>query len=359
MNYGLDLSGCRFTTDHEGNRQSVELPIRLFNLLMEFRNAALRAQTADLEKHTPRNTYRSSLAGLVALPDPARDAEAPPPRALVPQTKRQRAERLFLTPEERLMRDAMRPIEIAPPPAGAWGDQSAPLSESVPLERPRQSKKRVYFPRVFLEAIPDEVARLIEDGNYMLRAWRIYRELSLLEAAELSGLSRDTILWHEQGYNVPNAGTLKRCADIYDCTVGQLTPKPGSDTAPVQSVHPRKARAMQYSPDETRYPDAVMAYLIEGKSPLVAWRLHRQMTIEQCAKAFGCTPATFKGIEALPVLRDRTRKSLALVLSCNPAQLLRPKSLAVPAVPSLAESRPTNHPTQNRRDNHNAGSARL
>ncbi|MGF6568590.1 DNA-binding XRE family transcriptional regulator [Paraburkholderia sp. GAS333] len=177
----------------------------------------------------------------------------------------------------------------------------------------------------------------------MLRAWRLYRELSPIEAAELAGVSPDTILWHERGYNVPNAGTLKRFADIYDCTVGKLTPKPGSETTPVQSIRPHKDRAMEYSPDDTRYPDAVMAHLTEGKSPIAAWRRHRHMAIKQCAKAFGCAPKTFKEMEALPVLRDRTRKSLAMVLACNPTQLLRPKKMVVEPVSFHAEPAPSGH----------------
>ncbi|OLL27483.1 hypothetical protein BTH42_32075 [Burkholderia sp. SRS-W-2-2016] len=360
MNYGFDLSGCRFTTDHEGNRESVELPIRVFNLLMEFRNAALRAQTAEVEKHTPRGTYRSSLASLASLPGPASIGDEPSPiKPPAPQTKRERAERLFLTPEERIMQEALRAVEFPSSPGATPTGPSAPPQEPDSLKRPRRPKQQVFFPRVFSEPVPEEVARLIEQGTYMLRAWRLYRELSPGEAAELAGLSRDTILWHEHGYNVPNIDTLKRCADIYDCTVAQLTPKPGSETTPVQSIRTRKARAMEYAPDDTRYPDAVMAYLIQGKSPVVAWRLYRHMTIDQCAKAFGCTPKAFKDMEALPVLRDRTRKSLAMVLSCNPMQLLCPKSLVVETVSSQAEPTPSAHGRQGKTDNLNARSARL
>ncbi|MBB5406548.1 transcriptional regulator with XRE-family HTH domain [Paraburkholderia sp. HC6.4b] len=331
MNYGFDLSSCQFITDHEGKRLRVEMPIWLFDQFVELRNAALRAQATALEEKTPRGAYRSSLAGLTGVPDVAVSVDAPfRPTLPEPRTKRERAERLFLTPEERLMQEATRAVEFPTVSETSSGAPAVSCQEEPASLTPRRpAKQQVFFPRVFVEPIPDEVARLIEQGNYNLRAWRLYRDLTPVEAAELAGLSRGTVLWHERGYNVPSVETLKRFADVYDCTTGQLTPQPDSCTKPYQSVPAPKGHVAQFAPDDTEYPDAVMAHLIDGRSPITAWRMYRRMTIDQCAKAFGCTSKTFKGMEALPVLRERTRKTLALVLSCKPVQLLRPRGLEI------------------------------
>ncbi|WP_434107611.1 helix-turn-helix domain-containing protein [Paraburkholderia caffeinilytica] len=330
MNHGLDLSACQFTTDHEGKRLRVDMPIRLFDLLVEFRNAALRAQTEAMERTTPRGTFRSSLADLPGRPDSEPLLCVPvTPLSLAPPTRRERAEGLFLTPEERLMREASRAVDFPACSVEASQGSARMVIDSSQSTPSSKRKRRIFFPRVFVEPIPDEVAKQIGKGTYFLRAWRLHRELSPVEAAELAGLSRDTIVWHENGYNVPNADTLKRFADIYDCTVGQLSAQPGSPTMPDdQQDSTARAHAIEFAPDDTEYPDAVMAHLMAGKSPLTAWRMHRRMTIEQCAKAYGSTPANIKVMEGLPVLRDRTRKRLAIIFTCKPVQLLLPEGLA-------------------------------
>jgi DNA-binding XRE family transcriptional regulator len=202
-------------TDHEGKRLRVDMPITLFNQLVEFRNAALRAQAVAVEERTPRGAYRSSLAGLAGPSDTTANTAAPRQASLAePRTRRERAERLFLTPEERLMQKAMRPVEF---PSVTQATVSPGMSCEEPAsETPRrQGEQQVFLPRLFVEPVPDEVSRLIEQGNYNLQAWRLYRDLTPADAAELAGLSRDTILWHERGYNVPSAETLKCFADVF------------------------------------------------------------------------------------------------------------------------------------------------
>jgi len=79
------------------------------------------------------------------------------------------------------------------------------------------------------------------------------------------------------------------------------------------------------------YPDSVLAYMNEGKSPLTAWRLYRRLSIAEVATRYGTTPSNIKRLERSHTLQQRTRAKLAAVFACRPAQLLRPH-----AVPSCS-----------------------
>jgi hypothetical protein len=138
------------------------MPIGLFTQLVEFRNAALRAQAMVTEKKTPPGAFRSSLAGLPSLRDAAPDTGEPPPLAPPePRTRRERAEHLFLTPEERLMWDAAQAIEFATRPGETPSSEVQTAAEPTPAKCLRCVKRQVHFPRIFVESIPDGVATLI------------------------------------------------------------------------------------------------------------------------------------------------------------------------------------------------------
>jgi DNA-binding Xre family transcriptional regulator len=97
------------------------------------------------------------------------------------------------------------------------------------------------------------------------------------------------------------------------------TPKPRS-----RSVVRFQARA----PADTDYPDSVLHSLIEGKSPMLAWRLHRRMTLTQLAEKYGTKAANLKKMES-GRLRKQTIEKLARIFHCTPEQLLVPEGLEV------------------------------
>jgi transcriptional regulator with XRE-family HTH domain len=188
------------------------------------------------------------------------------------------------------------------------------------------------FYREFVDAPPAEVMERIEGGVYFTRAWREYRGLTLADAAELLGKDKTTIIWHESGKTAPKASTLEQFAQVYDCPVAQMTPKPESDDAntkdeAVAGSKARRAMLEPRAPADTDYPDAVLAHLIAGKSPMLAWRLYRNMTLKALAEAYGNTTSNVKAMEANGWLRPTTIDKLCPVFHCKPAQLLRPEGM--------------------------------
>jgi hypothetical protein len=124
--------------------------------------------------------------------------------------------------------------------------------------------------------------------------------------------------------------TLQGYADVFDCSLDQLTIKPGSNTAPwlhVIESKKKKEECEPRSPEETDYPDAVLAHLIAGKSPLTAWRLYRRLTLAKLGEQYGITAANIKTLEAKPYLKPRIIDKLVLILHCTRDQLLRPEGL--------------------------------
>ncbi len=356
MSYGLDLSEVRYETDHLGNRLKAIIPLRMFSALTEFWTAARRAQTASIEASARPGQYKGSLHAVTPSGSP--ETEAPMPAASSPvyytpppsrhggKTKNHEStwEQLLeaMPPEGELLPG----MSSAPPQLHtAHGAPSIgePLAAAHGRGRPDSGRTRqVVFVREFVQAPPDEVMQQVRAGVYFLKAWRTYRRLTLRDVADLFGKTVDAINWHEHGYSRPNAKTLARFAEILDCPLEQLTATPGSNTQPWLTVisqpapkDPVEARA----PDDTDYPDVVLAHLIAGKTPLTAWRLHRGMTIAQLADAYGCTARNIKQLEEAQCLRRRTIEKLCPVLKCKAPQLLRPESMPVPDVPVRVSSR--------------------
>jgi transcriptional regulator with XRE-family HTH domain len=324
MSYGLDLSDCRFITDHQGNRLRAEIPYTMFSMLVEFRNAALRAQTERTENRTRPGDYRASLVvGPSAQPDTASE----PPRPDQPFTAQQHPPQV---PKGKPHSVARQQAEAMFAPAAPV---SAPINEPAsdaavevtgePSKSTGKHRVQVFFPRVFRVPIPDEVARLIDEGIYFLRAWRLYRQYSVSDAAELLKLSGSAIACHERGYNVPDERTLQKFADIYDCTLEQLTVKKKTNTRPPHEIKAEPVKSSA-APIDTQYPDAVMGYMLDGKAPLTAWRLYRRMSLHQVAESYGSTVSNIEQLEKRESLREKTREKLASVLGCKPVQLLRP-----------------------------------
>ncbi|QUO23811.1 helix-turn-helix domain-containing protein [Burkholderia cenocepacia] len=311
MSYGLDLSDCRFVTDHKGNRLRADVPYHVFSMLVEFRQAALRSQTERVENATRPGMYRAALGAAVT---PEHQPAVASTSNRFKSSKRSQLEALF---------EPAAPIAPIAPIV-----EPAPVPTPAPAPR-KNARTRVYFPREFREAIPEPVAHAIGNGTYFLRAWREYRQLSKYEAAELAGLSADTILWHEQGYSIPGNDTLKRFADIYDCAFEQLLPKEKSDVAPVKMAAPPEAPKMKFAPIDTDYPDAVLAHIVSGKSPITAWRLHRHMTLKDLADAYGTSKYNLQKMEDSLNLRGKTLEKFCGIFHCQMNQLYRPEGLQI------------------------------
>ena len=71
--------------------------------------------------------------------------------------------------------------------------------------------------------IPHEVVvAMLKNNVNHLGAWRIYRNLSQKEVAELTGLSQPAISQMERAENKPRKATLERFAEIYNYEVNQM-----------------------------------------------------------------------------------------------------------------------------------------
>ncbi|MFC4705868.1 MULTISPECIES: helix-turn-helix domain-containing protein [Paraburkholderia] len=180
----------------------------------------------------------------------------------------------------------------------------------------------------FSRPSPTMVAAAITSGKYFLRAWREYREYKTQDAAELTGLSVKTILWHEQGYNVPGKKTLKRFADFYDCSLEQLMPA-SKQTGNKSGKVDRKARVTRMAPIDTDYPDTVLDHIRSGKAPVTAWRIHRCMTEGQLAERFGTSASLLQQMIERDRMSDRTLKKFVPIFHCTLDQLRRPEGLVV------------------------------
>jgi transcriptional regulator with XRE-family HTH domain/DNA-binding Xre family transcriptional regulator len=370
MSYGLEMTEVRYETDHEGKRLKATIPYTMFSTLIEFWNVARRAQTAAVEDSARAGQFRGSLHS-VTMPDetgteprtPAHTAPAyyspPPTRRGTPRHHEATWERLLdAFPPESDETDAVEHDPRALTPGGdlPTGDHFPPRHKRG---RPGTGKTRqVVFVREFKAPIPDEVGQQVREGVYFLRAWRIYRRLTVQDVAELTGKHKDTVNWHENGYSRPTPETLAMFADIYDCTLDQLTAKPKSNVQPWLAVVTQRAERIERrqraarAPEDTDYPDTVLAHLIAGKSPLTAWRLYRGLTISQLADAYGTKTGNIRTMEEAPSMRSRTIGRLCLILKCRPEQLLRPEGM-----PEPAERRPTADRRQRPRDERAAARA--
>jgi transcriptional regulator with XRE-family HTH domain len=302
-----DMTGCLFTYDHAGKLLSVELTAAIFGALTTVYVEARKSQMRAIEDQALGAPLRSSLAGLRS------GAPAPTQRrngsGHGSQSARARAESLFLSPDERALQ-AVVEAERPPEPAS-------------PSHRSTNPNPR-FFPREFLASIPPEVGAMIDRGVYFLTAWREYRRLTLADAADLCGVTQYTIRWHEYGKNVPTESTIKRFADIYDCTPEQLTARTGSNCQRDDIEGARKKKPAPCAPIGTEYPRSVLGKIMDGKTPITAWRLYRGLSIQQCAETYGTSVANFKTLKAVSF---RVREKLAVVFNCRPVQLLPPADL--------------------------------
>jgi transcriptional regulator with XRE-family HTH domain len=325
MSHGLDFSKVRFETDYDGKRLTASVPYDLFSDLVSFYVGARLASTMGVETAAP--------------PIPAIPADRPPP---FPETSPRRD-----TSVDALATDAQAMQEAGEPSPDVMSAKSSPdaFGES---KQPKRTKR--YFYREFIATPPAEVVTRIACGTYFTRAWREYRGLSLADAAELYGADTTTILWHESGKNAPTAKTLQRLAEIYDAPIDQFTPRPGSDSSPfvrtadtprcgpptkreaadLAAVVKRKSPAEPRSPADTEFPDAVIASLREGKSPMLAWRLYRRLTLQQLAEQYGGRASNIATMERQAFLRRSTVDKLSLIFHCKPEQLYRPAGMPSP-----------------------------
>jgi transcriptional regulator with XRE-family HTH domain len=217
------------------------------------------------------------------------------------------------------------------------------------------------------------VAAKIKRGIYFLRAWREYLGLSLKDAAELLGVDQSTISYNEGARYAPQQPLIERIAQAFDIPILQLLPKPGSDDSPhplfdsarktgttknaVASTRPQSARKSNekpkaeprtvtepFTPAGTIYPDAILEHMKARKSPLLAWRLYRGLTIKELADAYGGRPDNIETMEKRTWLRAAAASKLCAILKCKPEQLLRPQAPTVddnrpppPDAPSIPE----------------------
>jgi transcriptional regulator with XRE-family HTH domain len=322
------MAGCVFHHDQHGNLLRVELTSAVYGTLTTVYIAARESQTRAIESnhsHIPSSlANRTHSAPFDTHTSSGQNAPAAQRRREFPNGPRARLASLFMTPEEV---HAKRVLNAH--------DETTTIEPVAAEPEPGPSNRRQhYFPRRFEKPIPDEVTTLIESGVYFLRAWRRYRKLTTEDAAELYGASRSAIEYFEQGYNAPRVQTLERFANAYDCTIEQLTP-----ASEARSNDACRANLEQpdvddlFAPPGTSFPDHVLAHIRAGKSPAIAWRLFRGLTIAQCADRYGVSEQSFK---QLNTSSPRSRERLAVVLSCKPAQLLLPPELrAEPANDSV------------------------
>lgn len=343
MSYGLDMEQVRYETDSNGNRIRAIVPLSMFSALTSFWIEARRAQTARTESRARPGMYRASLDGYVqgepeAAQEPAATSThaAPPPFAHEGKRGRQWADLIARMPADSGPTSEANgePGDATQPPAN-----TPSVTRVAPFKGDNPSSQK-FFAREFKETPPAEVQKQINEGIYFLRAWRRYRGWSIDEMAELFGSTRSNVEQHEYGKGRPSTKTLERFATHLDCPVAQLTPKAGSNTQPwlsaIEGGEPDtapRAKTEPRAPDDTDYPDAVLAHMIAGKSPLTAWRLHRRLSLAQLAEQYGSSAKNIRHLEESVTLRPATLAKLCPILHCKPEQLLRPASLEVPAAP--------------------------
>jgi len=333
MSYGLDFSEVRYETDHSGNRLKATIPFSMFSALTEFWIAARRAQTAKLEATTRPGQYKGSLQA-AQIPTPDQPAATSPPHhrngSAHPSDRKWNA-LLASLPEQ----PAAEPTPTISPPAS----EPPPIDSAtkIAVAPPKKRRGSRVFYREFVEAPPAEIMQRIAGGTYFIRAWREHRGLTLNDAADLFGRDKTTIIWHESGKTPPSALTLAKFASIYDCPVEQLSVKPGSDTSPFDGARVKQANAdaepkhrtisEPRAPAHTDYPEAVLAHLMTGKSPMLAWRLYRGLTLKALADAYGGREPNMKSMEANAWLRRTSIDKLCPIFRCKPEQLLRPEGM--------------------------------
>jgi DNA-binding Xre family transcriptional regulator len=326
----LDYNTVVIKTNHRGEPFAVEMPYALYSQLNSIAEAARRYEAERLEARTPRGAYRSSLGEHASSPvdDSPAVSNIKPASATQPEAQRSHVRHPYLLAKHPRSTSSPRRAELeqlfdAPPaPAEQPIEQSAGI---IALTVPPDPKP---LPRLMAE-VPVEVLRLMVEGRTPQAAWRHYRNLTVKDAAELYGCTPNNIyLIDNRG--VLNKATRDKLAEAYDCTPEQLIRVDLSDSVakPAESVKTSKPAQPASEPADTlhldhevEYPAKVRAHLEEGKHPVVAWRLSRNMSLADVATQYGCSVDNVRLLERSTNLRERTIKRLCAVFHCAPDQL--------------------------------------
>jgi hypothetical protein len=143
-------------TDFKGNRLRADIPYNLFSMLVEFRQAALRAQTQQIENSTRPGSYKGSL---VTLGEPAPNnsqVDSPAPEtARHGRTHRQsesrlQLEALFSQPRA----NSNQSSYVATPLESQCSDEGTHLSTEHSPKRGRPPGESRRSARLFSEGIP-------------------------------------------------------------------------------------------------------------------------------------------------------------------------------------------------------------
>ncbi|WP_322046098.1 helix-turn-helix transcriptional regulator [Paraburkholderia sp. J67] len=379
MPYGLEFEEVRFETDHEGKRLKATIPYPMYSALVEFWIGVRRAHAAKLEKQVKPGQIKGSMQSAFIASDNSHSIGETPGKSFISSPHFPNDPQWQSLLAQMPVADAADTSEL-----GDSHERNGPRAPSNTQpgaldERPTNtasSAKGALFYREFMAKPPGDVAKMIKEGVYFLRAWREYRQLTLEDAAELFGRTAATIYTHESGRWPPSQATLEKFAHAYDVPILQLVPLPGSDTSPFAAKSNRAAEANSkhevespslpapnatrkstsetkcgtgttskfwkepVSPADTAYPDAVLAHLKAGKSPVLAWRLYRGLSLSALAEQYGGQVSNLKAMEAAIYLRPPTIAKLCPIFHCKPAQLLRPVGLNDEASVALVVEQP-------------------
>ena len=80
------------------------------------------------------------------------------------------------------------------------------------------------------DTIPGEIVDAIIDGETPLRAWRLYRKLTLVSLAERTGISESYISQIENGKKTGTLDVYRRLATVLDVEPDDLSIEVGCET---------------------------------------------------------------------------------------------------------------------------------
>ncbi|WP_321941609.1 helix-turn-helix transcriptional regulator [Paraburkholderia tropica] len=380
MPYGLEFEEVRFETDHEGKRLKATIPYPMYSALVEFWISVRRAHAAKVEKQARPGQIKGSMQSAFITSDNSHSIGETTAKSFIsspyfPNDPQWQSLLAQMPAVDAVEVGALVNSHEGNGPQTASNTQPGAIDERPP--NTASGAKGAFFYREFMAKPPGDVAKMIKEGVYFLRAWREYRQLTLEDAAELFGRTAATIYTHESGRWPPSQATLEKFAHAYDVPILQLVPLPGSDTAPYAAKTNRAADTSSkrgaespslpvsngaqtskleaktgtatsskfwkepVSPADTEYPDAVLTHLKAGKSPVLAWRLYRGMSLSALAEQYGGQVSNLKAMEAAIYLRPPTIAKLCPILHCKPAQLLRPAGLNDDASVALVVEQPS------------------
>ncbi|WP_322092848.1 helix-turn-helix transcriptional regulator [Paraburkholderia bannensis] len=361
MPYGLEFEEVRFETDHDGKRLKATIPYPMYSALVEFWISVRRAHAAKLEAQVRPGQIKGSMQSAFISSEESHSIGETVEKSSVSSphfpNDPQWQSLLARMPVTEARDESISDNSIADEKPQSSDRKQNSEVEDRPVSAAHGSKG-AFFYRDFMAKPPTEVMKLIKEGVYFLRAWREYRQLTLEDASELFGRTAATIYTHESGRWPPSQATLEKFAQAYDVPILQLVPLPGSDSSPFATKGKRPAKSNSkldaqpqastpspsvegkreaksgtaapskfwkepVSPADTEYPDAVLAHLKAGKSPVLAWRLYRGLSLSALAEQYGGQVSNMKAMETAIYLRPSTIAKLCPIFHCKPAQLLR------------------------------------